>query len=162
EAATREEIERLHLEVAPPRPSNYAPVAPAVDLAVLRCLEKNPGARYACPSDVVAALRASLGVAATPLEPAPTHAIALLGQVVLEGPQPAHLDDTLVDSLGRALDEAEKAMRSAGFAMPLVTGNTVLGASVLPISEDEARRAREEGIAVAQAIYAVMRQRLGA
>ena len=40
------ELARQHLEEPPPRPSQRAPLAPALDAVVLRCLEKDPAGRF--------------------------------------------------------------------------------------------------------------------
>jgi serine/threonine-protein kinase len=46
-----------HLEKAPPRPSELAPVLPALERAILRALEKAPAARFADMAEFAAALR---------------------------------------------------------------------------------------------------------
>ena len=46
-----------HLERAPPRPSELAPVPPALERAILRALEKDPAARFADMAELAAALR---------------------------------------------------------------------------------------------------------
>ncbi|WP_242338018.1 serine/threonine-protein kinase [Anaeromyxobacter sp. SG66] len=46
-----------HLEAVPPRPSELAPVAPALERAILRALEKAPDARFADMAAFAAALR---------------------------------------------------------------------------------------------------------
>ena len=45
-AETMTDIERQHLEAPPPRPSQVAPVPPALDAVVLRCMEKTAERRF--------------------------------------------------------------------------------------------------------------------
>ncbi|WP_242346177.1 serine/threonine-protein kinase [Anaeromyxobacter terrae] len=48
-----------HLKTPPPRPSELAPVSPALERAILRALEKDPGARFADMAAFAGALRAA-------------------------------------------------------------------------------------------------------
>ncbi|ABS25321.1 serine/threonine-protein kinase [Anaeromyxobacter sp. Fw109-5] len=50
-----------HLKTAPPRPSELAPVSPALERAILRALEKDPCARFADMAAFSAALRGARG-----------------------------------------------------------------------------------------------------
>ena len=55
--ASSEEIERSHLNAPAPPPSRVAPISPAMDAIVLRCLEKKPGKRFASAAEFGHALR---------------------------------------------------------------------------------------------------------
>ncbi len=64
-----------HLKAAPPRPSELAPVSPALERAILRALEKDPGARFADMAAFAGALReaqAQLPARTPPPAPSPT------------------------------------------------------------------------------------------
>ncbi|HEX7623584.1 MAG TPA: serine/threonine-protein kinase, partial [Anaeromyxobacteraceae bacterium] len=61
EAADPAELERMHLEAAPPRPSALAPVPPSFDAVVARCLEKDRERRWPSATAVAEAARAALG-----------------------------------------------------------------------------------------------------
>src|SRR5712664_3508426 len=54
------EMERLHVEAPPPRPSAMAPVSPEIDSIVLRCMEKDAARRYPDVGAFVDALRAAV------------------------------------------------------------------------------------------------------
>jgi serine/threonine-protein kinase len=54
------EIERMHLQEEPPKPSRYVDVPPAVDAVVLRCMEKAPERRYPSAREFLAALEAAV------------------------------------------------------------------------------------------------------
>ena len=56
-AETMTDIERQHLEAPPPRPSQAAPVPPALDAVVLRCMEKTAERRYQTVKAFIEALR---------------------------------------------------------------------------------------------------------
>ena len=60
-AETMTEIERQHLESPPPRPSQVAPVPPALDAVVLRCMEKTAERRFPSVKAFIEALRAAVG-----------------------------------------------------------------------------------------------------
>jgi serine/threonine-protein kinase len=121
-ASTAQEIERLHLEAHPPRPSHEAPVPPALEAVVLRCLEKQPGARYASVGELVAAFREALageaGAAGV------REAVAILVEAV---PAPGADPDALIEETAAVMDLAEAALREAGFELPLQPGTWCWG-----------------------------------
>ncbi|WP_338870699.1 serine/threonine-protein kinase [Myxococcus stipitatus] len=119
----RMELERLHLEAPAPRPSAIAPVSPAVDAVVLRCLEKDASRRY---SGVSAFLAALADAAEEPVQP--THrsrlALGVHAEVVL--PTAAQDDDALYAVLADVLDSLEQGLRAGGFLLALQSGTTLL------------------------------------
>ncbi len=129
----RLEVERMHLEAPPPRPSAEAPVPPAVDAVVLRCLEKEAERRF--PD--VASFRAALQEAVFPSsgERVSTtgrsvRAFALHAEVVLEeGAE----DDAAYAAVAEVLDALEQDLRAAGFVLAVQTGMALLG--VRPLEE---------------------------
>ncbi|HEX8437962.1 serine/threonine-protein kinase, partial [Archangium sp.] len=128
----RLEVERMHLEAPPPRPSAKASVPPAVDAVVLRCLEKEAERRY--PD--VAAFRAALQEAVAPSSTERgaagrgMRAFALHTEVVLEeGAE----DDAAYAAVAEVLDGLEQDLRGAGFVLAVQTGMALLG--VRPLEE---------------------------
>lgn len=128
----RLEVERLHLEAPPPRPSASAPVPPAVDGVVLRCLEKDARQRYADVGAFLAALReavvpeAGAGAAGHSLH----RAFGLYAELAPAEPA-AEEDEAAWAALGEALDALEQELRAAGFLLALQTGQALLGVRLL-------------------------------
>ncbi|WP_141333095.1 serine/threonine-protein kinase [Myxococcus sp. AB025B] len=120
----RMELERLHLEAPAPRPSAIAPVSPAVDQVVLRCLEKDASRRF---GSVGAFLAALADAAEEPVQP--THrtrlALAVHAEVVLSTAV-AQDDDAMYAVLADVLDGLEQGLRGGGFLLALQSGTTLL------------------------------------
>lgn len=134
-AEDRMEVERLHLEAPAPRPSTWAPVSPAVDAVVLRCLEKEPERRYPSVEAFLAALREAAAPREPPAASVPTRpAVALYAEVELE--EAAHDDDEVYAVLAEVLDSLEQGLRTAGFVLALQTGTALLG--IRPLEERSA------------------------
>lgn len=128
----RLEVERLHLEAPPPRPSASAPVPPAVDGVVLRCLEKDARQRYADVGAFLAALREAVvpeegpGAAGHSLH----RAFGLYAELAPAEPA-GEEDEAAWAALGEALDALEQELRAAGFLLALQTGQALLGVRLL-------------------------------
>ncbi|WP_395838474.1 serine/threonine-protein kinase [Archangium violaceum] len=129
----RMEVERMHLETPPPRPSTEAPVPPAVDAVVLRCLEKEADRRYPDVASFRAALREAVSPASAERVTAmgrSVRAFALHAEVVLEeGTE----DDAAYVTVSEVLDGLEQDLRAAGFVLAVQTGMALLG--VRPLDE---------------------------
>jgi hypothetical protein len=146
-AATAQEIERLHLEAPPPHPGQHAPISPALEAVVLRCLEKPPEARYSSVGELLAAFRDAL-FSEAPAEAAEERpAIAIL--LELAATPDADADD-LIDDTAAIMDLAEAALRAGGFELPLQTGNVILGAKLA--SEQTSRTERQSALDLARAL----------
>ncbi len=122
------ELEHLHLEAPPPVPSHFAPVAPALDAVVQRCLAKAPEARFPRVDEVLEALRRALGQRPPRTDQAP---LRPAGAVYLEI-QCRSADDELLDRIEEVLDRAEAALAEAGLQVAFAGGNALLGACLLP------------------------------
>jgi serine/threonine-protein kinase len=130
------EMERLHVEAPPPRPSAMAPVSAEIDSVVLRCLEKKSTRRYADVTAFIDALRGAV----TGERKARTdgrRGVAINVDMEIIGEE----DEQLLASLGDLLDQTEARLREAGYALYLQTGSALLGVKPLP---EEAAKAAEE------------------
>jgi serine/threonine-protein kinase len=143
----RMELERLHLEAPPPRPSTSAPVAPAVDAVVLRCLEKEAERRFPSAPAFLAALREAVEAPSTAASTGRTcQALALHAEVVVAE---SNQDEELVHTaLAEVLDCLEQELRAQGFLLALQAGTALLGIRLLeagpsPLTGEEARHLYE-------------------
>ncbi len=127
----RVEMERMHLETPPPRPSSRAPVSAAVDAVVLRCLEKEAQRRYPTATALVAALREAVS------PPIPTQrrgdtrsvrAFVIHAEGVITAGEE---DDTAYTAASAVLDELEQELRALGFILAEQMGLTLLGVWLL-------------------------------
>lgn len=147
------DIERQHLESPAPRPSQSAPITPAIDAVVLRAMEKQPERRFASARAFISALRDAVGtprpVAAASSMVTPALAIF----VELRTADSAAADsDELLDDVSAVLDAAEQQLRDHGWQLPLQTGNALLGAKLLPSGGNELSVARAAGVQMANAL----------
>jgi serine/threonine-protein kinase len=143
------EMERLHVESPPPRPSAMAPVSPEIDAVVLRCMEKNATRRYPDVEAFLEALRAAVkGARAAGTEG--KRGVAIYVEVRISGEQ----DESLLAHLVPLLDETELALREAGYALFLQTGSALLGVKALPADAAAARAERKSAIELARRMLA--------
>ncbi|WNZ65098.1 serine/threonine-protein kinase [Myxococcus sp. MxC21-1] len=101
QGATRHEVEDLHLNAPPPRPSERAPVPAALDAVVLRSMGKRREDRYPDIDAWLDALRRA--VKGSPTEDQPTLAVALYAEARLHGAvEPSSLErlDALLERVG--------------------------------------------------------------
>jgi serine/threonine-protein kinase len=148
-AETMTDIERQHLEAPPPRPSQAAPVSPAFDAVVLRCMEKTAERRYQSVKAFLEALREAVG-AKTDKPEVTAKAVAVFVEIrVAEGADAE--SDAILDDTSAILDATEQSFRGAGLGLPLQTGSAIIGALVLA-DEAHAAATRDEVISVAQAL----------
>ena len=128
-AETMADIERQHLEAPPPRPSQAAPVPPALDAVVLRCMEKTAERRYQTVKSFIEALRDAVG--SKTAEPEVTAQGAAIFVEIRIGDGADAESDELLDDTSAILDATEQSLRGAGMTLPLQTGNAIIGARVL-------------------------------
>jgi hypothetical protein len=148
------ELARQHLEDPAPRPSQRAPIAPALDAIVLRCMEKQPDRRFDSVRSFLEALRDAVGRApprAAP-EPGPAPAIAVYVELRLS-PDGDTFDEALGDDLGCALDIAEETLGREGFLIASATGNQILAVRPLGGDPAEARGRRRAALDVAASLH---------
>lgn len=132
------ELARQHLEDPAPRPSRTAPVPPAIDDVVLKCLEKRPENRFDSVKSFLRALRLAVGaVTEDSVTEAAGEATARAAGIYVEvrvASQNEELDDAMADDFGRVLDLAEDLLTAHGFTVVVVSGNGILAAHALKTS----------------------------
>ena len=140
------ELERMHLEVKSPRPSEFAPVSPAIDLLIARALEKDPDRRFPTVTAFIEALRRASGGPGVG-EAVRRQAMAVYLEIHIG--ESASDDEALLADLGSVLEETETELRKRGYLLYLTTGSAVLGVKLL--SADPALAKEEQGQALALA-----------
>jgi serine/threonine-protein kinase len=144
------EVERMHLEAAPPRPSERVGVAPEIDAIVLRCLEKDPEQRYPTTEAFLKALRDAVGAMPRRRSSSSGHSVGRSGPAigvfveVRVDDSDEHLDDELLDLISHVLDLSAQQLVDAGMTLSLQTGTAALAARLLPAepAAERAERAR--------------------
>jgi serine/threonine-protein kinase len=152
QGASQIELEQMHLEAPPPAPSQFAPVPPALDAVVQRCLAKAASARFASADEVRSALRRALGQRRSKSESVP---VKTAGAVYLEI-RCRSGDDAVLERVEETLEEAEGVVREARLEVLFASGNALLAARILPDGDERAaalaelaelaRRVHREGI----------------
>ncbi len=125
-AETMTDIERMHIEAPPPRPSQGAPVSPAFDAIVLRCMEKTADRRYQSVKAFIEALREAVGTKTDKPEVTAQAAAVFVEIRVAEGADAE--SDAVLDDTSAILDAAEQSPPGAGLGLPLQTGSAIIGA----------------------------------
>jgi eukaryotic-like serine/threonine-protein kinase len=148
-AETMTDIERMHLEAPPPRPSQGAPVSPAFDAVVLRCMEKTAERRYQSVKAFIEALREAVG-SKTDKPEITARAAAIFVEIRVADSADAE-SDAVLDDTSAILDATEQAFRGAGLGLPLQTGSAIIGARVLSDAVTAAA-ARDDVVALAHAL----------
>jgi eukaryotic-like serine/threonine-protein kinase len=155
-AETMTEIERQHLESPPPRPSQVAPVPPALDAVVLRCMEKTAERRFQSVKAFLEALRAAVGNKAVVPE-VTARGAAILVEIRIADGADAESDEVL-DDTSAILDATEHTLRSGGMTLPLQTGSAIIGTRVLSTDAGAAAGERDATVVLANELA----QELGA
>ncbi len=149
QGATRHEVEDLHLNAPPPRPSERAPVPAALDAVVLRCMSKRREERFADVDALLEALRSAAQGGGAPARS--TLAVALYAEARLRGaPQVSSLErlDALLEHVGGTA-------RAAGLDVRLEGSGCLLAVSPLPLDAESQQAARGR---VLQAALALVEQ----
>ena len=149
-AETMTDIERMHLEAPPPRPSQAAPVSPAFDPIVLRCMEKTADRRYQSVKAFIEALREAVGTKTDKPEITAQAAAIFVEIRVADGADAE--SDAVLDDTSAILDATEQAFRGAGLGLPLQTGSAIIGARVLADDAAAAAAMRDEIVGVAHGL----------
>jgi serine/threonine protein kinase len=150
-ADTMADIERQHLESPPPRASQAAPVSTALDLVVLRSMEKSAERRFSNARAFIQALRDAVGASKADFTEIAAQAAAIYVDIRMSDGAGDDSDELLDDS-SAVLDAAERIFRAAGLALPLQTGNALIAARILSDEPTTAARERDEILALAQTL----------
>jgi serine/threonine-protein kinase len=143
-----EEIAWMHLTAPVPRPSQSAPIPPALDDVVLKTMEKDRERRYPSVASFLEALKEASGAApALADEEQTTPAAGVYVEVRLPEDMGEDLDDALIDDMGAVLDEAERRFKDAGFHLALHTSNALLGVKRIGEGDDCIDEKRAIGLA---------------
>jgi len=134
---SRGDVAGMHMHAKRPRPSERAPVPPALDAVVLRAMERKKDQRYqsvrAFLDDFRRAVRgddAGDGMSSDG---------AAVGICLELRTQDGDVDDAMLDDMTNILDLCEGALRAEGFAVPLQTSNVLLGVKPLSREPDKQR-----------------------
>ena len=149
-AETMTEIERQHLEAPPPRPSQVAPVPPALDAVVLRCMEKTADRRFQTVKAFIEALRGVVGTKTVEKEATARSAAIFVEVKIGDSADPE--SDELIDDTFAVLEAAEHSLRGAGMTLPLQTGSAIMGARVLSGGAGQAAAERDAVVVLANDI----------
>jgi len=158
-AAEPAELERLHLEGAPPAASRTAPVPPAVDEVIARAMAKAPAGRFPSAAAFLDALRAAAEPDPAARQAEGTEALAAAIHVAV---QPAGVGEAELLAQAVLEAEAEGALAEAGFALDVRAPGVLLATAVLPREPAAARAAREAAVAAGRALAARLAARAGA
>jgi serine/threonine-protein kinase len=156
-AETMTDIERQHLEAPPPRPSQAAPVSPALDGVVLRSMEKTAERRFQSVKAFLEALREAAGTKTADAEQSAT-AAAIYVEIRIADGADAESDEVL-DDTSAILDATEQSFRGASLTLPLQTGSAIIGARVLSADAAVATAERTDVVALANELAAELAAR---
>ncbi|GHG91994.1 serine/threonine-protein kinase [Comamonas sp. JC664] len=138
QGATRHDVEDLHLNAPPPRPSERAPVPTALDAVVLRSMGKRREDRYPDVDALLEALRRAVRGGATP--EGPVLAVALYAEARLRGA----LETSSLAHLDALLEQVGGTARAAGLDVRVEGSGCLLAIAPLPpdSAAQQAARAR--------------------
>ncbi len=141
-------VRQIHLHARPPRPSERAPVDPALDEPLARALSRNPEGRQASAPELVKALRAASSALVVPPNQRPAGLFArpsMAVHVELRA-DPAALadgDEALLAALEATLPLVSAELSQAGLVAWKETATHLLAVSPDPPSPPLARRVLE-------------------
>ena len=150
-----------HMEQPAPRPSQETPLAPALDVIVLRCMEKTPERRFESVTSFLAALRAAVGKpigADAPQRDAVARGVGIYLDVRM-GCDGDELDDAVGDDIGCILDLVEGTLEAEGFRVAWSTGSGALGVRQLSDDAGTARQGRKAAVELALALHDALGRR---
>ena len=160
QASSVAEVVDMHLNVAPPKASNLAPVSAAVDQVIQRCMAKEIEDRF--PS--VSAVRAALETAAEAQKEMPVigakerNAIGVHVDFDFSADED-DVEDEDFDRLDALIEFSHDACSAAGLRVALETGNGFLAVGLLPDGPEVSNRVRLAAVSFARKVLAEFRKR---
>jgi serine/threonine-protein kinase len=148
EAASDQETLRKQVESVPPAVSRLAPVPPAIDAVIRRCLAKLPRDRYERVGLVVDAMRSALQETSS-LNLRNTEGFAVHVEI-RRSEQDKDVGSTELGDVLRVLGRAEEELAHRGFSFPRRTARSLLGTLVLGGAPAMRDSAHEGGLELAR------------
>ncbi len=147
------EVVDMHLNVSPPAASSLAPVSPAVDQVIQRCMAKEMNDRYSS----VAAVRAALESAAEAQKDLPIMSAKERNAIGVHvdfdfAVDEDNVEDEDFDRLDALLEFAHDACSGAGLRVALETGNGFLAVGLLPEGPETNTRVRTAAVSFARKV----------
>jgi serine/threonine-protein kinase len=150
------DLVQQHLEAPPPRPSQRAPLSPALDAVVLRCLEKRSEKRFESVRALLEALREAVHAAETaPSSEVERLAVGILVDVRVREDMDEE-DEELASEVVHIIERAEECMRSGGFLLATATSSQLLGLRLLSEEPSYARGERRAALEFALTLNAAL------
>ena len=158
------QVALLHLQVPAPRPSALAPVSPAVDAVVLKCLEKRADNRFASAADLLAALASAIDGEEAGAEEQTRQAAGIFLALALAPTEDEELDEAAFEDMSCALDQAEQQLAELGYSFPLKTSTALLGIRILSprLSVEAANVERAQTVRQVESLRRALAERSGA
>lgn len=159
QATSVSEVVDMHLNVLPPAASSLAPVSPAIDQVIQRCMAKEMNDRY--PS--VAAVRAALESAAEEQKDLPQLSAKERNAIGVHvdfdfAVDEDNVEDEDFDRLDALLEFAHDACSGAGLRVALETGNGFLAVGLLPDGPETNTRVRSAALSFAHKVLEEFQQ----
>ena len=152
------DLVQQHLEAPPPRPSQRAPLSPALDAVVLRCLEKRPEKRFETVRAFLEALREAVHTyESVPSSEVERLAVGILVDVRVREDADGD-DEELASEVVQIIERAEECMRSGGFLLATATSSQLLGLRLLSDDSGYARGERRAAVEFALTLNAALRR----
>ena len=152
----REEVARMHLDAKRPRPSEKAPVPPALDSLVVRSMDRNKERRH--PSIIAFLEEFRRAVRGEPIDQALVQSRAAVA-IYVETRTEEEVDDAMLDDMCDILDLCESRLRTKSYALPLQTSNALLAVKLVSGEPDERKTDCKRTQAIAESLLSQIRQR---